>query len=535
MRTNLLSLILLLAMNTLCTPANAVLFTGQVIDADTKEPIPSRVYIQDEKGNWYFPRSVSPQGSAVEYKKENQANKKSVEMHTTLSAHPFSIHLKAGTYRVTIERGKEYRALEETIEIKTKPVEKTFELKRWIDMAGHRWYSGDTHVHRTLGELPNVMLAEDLNVAFPLIYWVHDAGQSPAKGKPVVKPELIAIDPEHVIYPLNTEYEIMNVGGKSHSLGAFFILNHAKPFDLGVPPVTPAVQQARAQGALLELDKHNWPWSMMLVPTAQIDLYELSNNHVWRTEFAFTNFGEPEAPWMNVERTGNGFTEWGWIEYGFQNYYTLLDCGFKLQPTAGTASGVHPVPLGFGRVYVRLAEGFNYGRWLAGLKEGNSFITTGPMLTVNIYSNDEIQNNTTDKDKLNVRIAGQAIGETPLTSIEIILNGKIAKTVEPLNAKNDVDAFRCPIDESLILSRTSWVAVRCRENRPDGRVRFAHSAPVFFTLENRPLYPQKEEIDFLISRMETQIERNKNVLSPDALAEYENALKTYRAIAQNAQ
>ncbi|MFI5459955.1 MAG: hypothetical protein ACHRXM_31430 [Isosphaerales bacterium] len=83
----------------------------------------------------------------------------------------------------------------------------------------------------------------------------------------------------------------------------------------------------------------------------------MSNNHVWETDFAFGDFGEAPAEFMRVEKDARGFTERGWIEFGFQNYYTLLDCGFHLRPTAGTASGVHPVPLGFGRVYVRLDEG----------------------------------------------------------------------------------------------------------------------------------------------------------------------------------
>ena len=40
-------------------------------------------------------------------------------------------------------------------------------------------------------------------------------------------------------------------------------------------------------------------------------------------------------------------------------------CGL-LRPTAGTASGVHPVPLGFGRVYVHCPAGFSYEAWVRG-------------------------------------------------------------------------------------------------------------------------------------------------------------------------
>ena len=49
--------------------------------------------------------------------------------------------------------------------------------------------------------------------------------------------------------------------------------------------------------------------------------------------------------------------ERGWLDFTFQNYYLLLNCGFRLRPTGGTASGVHPVPLGFGRVYVSPCSG----------------------------------------------------------------------------------------------------------------------------------------------------------------------------------
>ena len=183
-------------------------------------------------------------------------------------------------------------------------------------------------------------LAEDLNVALPLSYWVRDAYTPPAQGdKSVgVKAELTQVDPTHVFWPVNTEYELFTVNGQRHTLGAVFVLNHKEPLRPAAPPVGPVAAEARAQGAILDLDKHSWPWSMMLVPTMNVDLFELANNHVWRTEFGFPGFGEAAAEFMNVERDARGFTEAGWLEYGFRNYYTLLNCGFKMRPTAGNAA-----------------------------------------------------------------------------------------------------------------------------------------------------------------------------------------------------
>src|SRR5437667_281927 len=100
---------------------------------------------------------------------------------------------------------------------------------------------------------------------------------------------------------------------------------------------------------------------MCLIPLMKPDLYELANSHCWRTECGLPGWGVASPDYMKIEKdTSGGFTEWGWINYGLQNYYALLNCGYRIRPTAGTASGVHPVPLGFGRVYVKISGKFSY-------------------------------------------------------------------------------------------------------------------------------------------------------------------------------
>src|SRR5262249_44793565 len=80
---------------------------GPVVDADTGRPLACRIYLQAEDGQWHFPNSESPQGSALPYRKKRDDLPKSFEMHTTLSAHPFVVDLPAGKYTITFERGKE--------------------------------------------------------------------------------------------------------------------------------------------------------------------------------------------------------------------------------------------------------------------------------------------------------------------------------------------------------------------------------------------------------------------------------------------
>jgi hypothetical protein len=475
----------------------------------------------------------------VEYRKQKDWNSASVEMHTTLSAHPFIVRLPSGTYTLLVERGKEYIPESRQVKVDKSDVRVTIQVRRWINMEERGWFSGDTHVHRPVNELTNLLLAEDLNVAFPLTSWVTDAFVSPTKGRPntdqTAPGELIQVDKTHVIYPRNTEYEIFRVGRKDHTLGAFFVLGHKTLFQQGVPPVRPVGRQARDEGALIELDKHNWPWSMMLVPILSVDLYELSNNHLWRTEFGYRDYGIAAGDYMRVERDEKGWTERGWTDYGFQNYYALLNCGFRLRPTAGTASGVHPVPLGFGRVYVHLEQGFSYDGWVRGLNEGRSFVTTGPMLLVRVNEKDPGSASKPAEVTPVARIAGLARSAVPLKPLEIVVNGEVVRTIPALNRQTDGKGYETVIDEKLTLDQSSWITVRCFEDRPDKRVRFAHTAPFHIDIPERPLRPRRPEIEFLIKRIEDELARNGEVLPSPALEEYREALRIYKEIARTAR
>lgn len=510
---------------------------GTIVDAETKKPVAARLYIKDEQGKFFHVRSAAPEGAAVEYVKARSPH--SSEVHTTLTAHPFVAELPSGKYTVIVERGKEYRTTTTSVDLTEANAEVSIEMSRWIDMSSHGWYSGETHVHRTMEDLPTAMLADDLNVALPLTHWVTRAYTPPSQGdknSDVVAAKLVEVDSTHVIYPLNTEYEIFSVDGKRHTLGAIFALNHKTVLTDGVPPVKNIAEQVHGEGALLELDKHNWPWSMMLVPVMNVDLYELTNNHVWRTEFFFKDFGEPPPRYMHVSVDADGkMTEAGWLDFTFQNYYALLNCGFRLRPTGGTASGVHPVPLGFGRVYVHMPEGFSYDAWMAGLDAGRSFVTTGPMLVVTANGKHGATFPAGDNDSLKVNLQGWAKSEHPLSRIEIVSAKGVIQSIEPKNQGSSAESFSTKINLEVEINESTWLAVRCFEQLPNGRVRFAHTAPVHIDIAGKPLRPRKAEAQYLVDRVQREIERNTGVLKEAALAEFREALEAYKAVAATAE
>lgn len=518
---------------------SAAVLKGTIVDAKTGELIPARLSIEAEDGTAYFAKSADPAGSAIPYDKQRGA--KSIERHVTLSAHPFQVDLPPGEYRLRAYRGREYVSRVTVLQLKDQPQEVRIELTRWVNMAEEGWYSGDTHVHRRVQELPNVMLAEDLNVALPLTNWVSIGGQPPSRGdlntdQGAVKAAPVYVDPMHVYYPLNTEYEITKVGSRRHGLGAFFVLNQKRVLEVGAPPVAPIAVEAHRQGALLDLDKHSWPWSMMLVPMMDVDLFELSNNHLWRTEFFFKNFhGKARPDYLNLEKNNEGLTETGWMYFGWEMYYTMLNCGFRMRPTAGTASGVHPVPLGFGRVYVHLPDGFNYEKWMAGLDAGRSFVTTGPMLNLTVNGSDVGKTYEKSVDaEYECHLKGTARYWKPVKQIEVIVNGEVVEILPKIRRRVG-DAYVSPIDVKLQLKGSAWVAVRCFSQAETGRMRFAHTAPVYFDVPGEPVRPKRAAMQYLIQRMEEELARNKGILDEASLDEYRQALAVYRRLLPTAR
>jgi hypothetical protein len=49
----------------------------------------------------------------------------------------------------------------------------------------------------------------------------------------------------------------------------------------------------------------------------------------------------------------------------------------------------------------------------------------------------------------------------------------------------------------------------------------------------RPLRPRKEEVAFLVRRVQDQIERSSKILPPEAIAEYRVALAAFEKLAED--
>jgi hypothetical protein len=172
---------------------------------------------------------------------------------------------------------------------------------------------------------------------------------------------------------------------------------------------------------------------------------------------------------------------------------------------------------------------------MQGLGAGRSFVSTGPMLFVDYNGRPPGHTFKMDQMENRCRVQGTAESAAPLVRIEIVVNGEIVRTIQPQNQATKQGGYSSPLDESLTLSGSSWVAVRAIETRPSGSIRFAHSSPAHFDVPGRPLRPRKAEVAWLVRRMEQELDRNRGLLTDTALDEYRQALETYRNLEAGAR
>src|SRR4029450_1884691 len=126
-------------------------------------------------------------------------------------------------------------------------------------------------------------------------------------------------------------------------------------------------------------------------------------------------------PWGMIPKFRSEFdTVAGMPLWSMEVYYHLLNCGFRLPVSAGSASGVKASPLGYNRVYVKVSGPFSYRNWFASLKAGRSFAPNGPMRFLSADGQDPGSELRVGDTARPVRIRAEALSPRPLARLEIV-------------------------------------------------------------------------------------------------------------------
>ncbi|HTX53587.1 MAG TPA: CehA/McbA family metallohydrolase [Candidatus Baltobacteraceae bacterium] len=416
-----------------------------VLDADTGEPVPCCIYLKDAAGN-----PVQPQMWPFWHD------------HFVCPG-VAKLDLPFGAYSYEIDRGPEYLLTTGRFTVSGNgALGVTCQLHRLADLTSEGWWSGELHIHRSIADIKLLMQASDLHVA-PVITWWN--AQNMWTEQPPPSNPLIRFDRDRFCQLMAGEYE-------RHG-GAVLFFNLERPLDMiratrEFPSSMQFITEARRHpGAWIDIEKPFW-WDVPVwLASGMVDSIGIAHNQMQR------NGGVPTEAWgrsRDMQRfpgpQGDGF----WTQ---TIYYHVLNCGLRLPPSAGSASGVLPNPVGYDRMYVHLDGEPSYQRWWAGLKAGQVFVSNGPLLRCR--ANGELPGHvfkTTAGRSLTLKLDVALDSRDPISALEIIQNGRVIRTVSYAEWKQIGSLGSVTFEES------GWFLVRAMANVPN-TFRFASTGPFY--------------------------------------------------------
>jgi hypothetical protein len=231
--------------------------------------------------------------------------------------------------------------------------------------------------------------------------------------------------------------------------------------------------------------------------SGQADSIGLANNHMCRSQmYENEAWGKPRDAQRLPSPRGNGL----WTQ---EIYYQILNCGLRIPPSAGSASGVLPNPVGYNRVYVFLGKDFNYENWWQGLRVGRSFVSNGPLLRCRANGELPGQIFTAPHGKeLRLELDLSLSSSDPNSSIEVVKNGRVELKV-PFE-----DWKRTGKLGTLSFTQSGWFLVRAIADNPI-TFRFASTAPYYVEIGDTKRRISRASAQFFLDWVRERAQRVK--------------------------
>lgn len=417
--------------------------TITVMDKGTAKPVACRIHLKDTGGKpqragtlpFWFDHFVCP-GSA-------------------------SLELPPGEYSYEVERGPEYARRAGRFTVKEGKSTVNLELERIANLTSEGWWAGELHVHRPVVDIELLMRAEDLHVA-PVITWWNSRNQWGGQQRL----------PEKLLHRFddNRYYHVM-AGEDEREGGALLFCNLPRPLAITgagrefPSPMKFLGEARREKNIWVDVEKPFW-WDVPVwLASGQVDSIGIANNHMCRDRMSeLEAWGKPRDARLLPPPRGNGF----WSQ---EIYYHILNCGLRLPPSAGSASGVLPNPIGYNRVYVHTGKELTYDRWWEGLRAGRCFVTNGPLLRVEAAG--QLPGHVFTADKaVAIDLRARLTSNESAGFVEIVKDGKIERRIPFAEAlkKDSLGEIR--------FASSGWFLVRAVVDNPR-TFRFASTGPYY--------------------------------------------------------
>ena len=360
------------------------------------------------------------------------------------------------------------------------------------------------------------MRAEDLHVGGFVTWW----NDEPPQVLDGLRERVVRFDGERWLDPTGGEDERQGGALLFFRLEHALVLPHLTYEDGKIvhrvgaetdeyPSPVEVARAARAEGDVhIDLEKPFWWDTPTWVALGLVDSIAIAHNHMdrslvrnheaWGRPCDHAHYGD--GPFANAYCTQD-------------LYYRLLDAGIRLAPSAGSASGVLPNPVGYDRVYVKTGTPPTIDAWWRLLTEGRSFVTNGPLLLV--QANGEPPGSVltaTAGARLDVTLDVELTSVDPIAAVELVRDGAVVAT-----GAYDASAHRVVFAQQTF-ERSGWFLVRALTNRTD-TFRFASSAPFYVEVGPGVRRVSKAAVAFFEAWIDERIARLvASDLAPDKAA-----------------
>ena len=407
----------------------------------------------------------------------------------------FEIEVPAGTTQIEAMHGFEFMPAGRVVDVQSDSiVEVELRLQPFDDPRSRGWYSGDMHVH-DLHEgrfglsheaFYQQLAADDLGVANALIHmdgtkimgrW-SDLTGSPSQ-----------FSDQRTILRYSQEFR-----GYFGHVGLVGVKRFVMPLIGGVSntPFAPDtlaighIDAARAQGAIAGFVH---PYNQVVATPSDAGSRDIP---------VVAALGKGD--FYDVASVASKEADSAAV------YYKLLNSGIRLAATGGTdnfsdvwydASG------GAARTYARIAptDGFGFDSWLAAVRDGRTFATTGPLLFLTVNGSEpgeEIRLQGEQAGSLDVRVRLGSIA--PVDRVDILLNGEVVASRAP-SGEGPMWDFEFTTDAP----GGGWIAARA--TGPSSRyigdgAAFAQTSPVYVRHDGKA-FTSAADAKFLLQSVET--------------------------------
>ncbi len=421
----------------------------KIVDAQTDRPLAARLTFV-VNGQPYVPPALGVHG--LRFTSIHQRRKQRFTATYSRGTGDVIAPLprEAKTVTVIAAKGFEFLPATARIDVEKGTVDEraaasaTLRLRRWIELEAKGWHAADEHLHyertdpKHDGDWLTMLDADGLSHAHFLVLKGGNLpgvwAQQHAFGKAGE-----ASDGKRLIRP-GEEYRD-STQGHINLLGVNRLIAPISTGGIGSPPVPynypPLLDVFRRTHELGGIGGPAHGGSLARSSTSaidtilgQVDFFEIANTHLYKTDA----------------------------------WYQLLNCGFIVPPVAGTdlpnfgfRDSWQPL-LGEVRTYVQCGERRDFERWKDAVKQGRTFVTSGPLIEFTIDGQSPGGVVRLPASGGRVKIRAKLMSPRPIASLELVQMGEPLST-KPIASHSD-DTHQLTIERELMVTKSCWIAAR---------------------------------------------------------------------------